>query len=210
MNLTVVTPPSAEPVTLAEAKSWLRVEVTDDDALITGLISAARALVEKETRRAILTTKLRLDLSSVNRDPLFTYPITTPLYPFDDILVLPRAPLQSVESVKFWSNGTQTTWSSGNYRVVTGTPGRLRPVSGITWPTCDYRDDALSITYFAGFGDTIDAVPADVANVVKLAVRLYLAAWYEHREAVVTGTIATELPLSAKAVLSVLDYGAYG
>ena len=36
----------AEPVTLQEAKDWCRVDVADDDALITSLITAARIMCE--------------------------------------------------------------------------------------------------------------------------------------------------------------------
>jgi len=44
--------PPAEPVTLAQAKAWLRVESGDDeDALIAGLIAAARMRAEAHTGR---------------------------------------------------------------------------------------------------------------------------------------------------------------
>ena len=33
--------PGGEPITLAEAKTWLRVDGTDEDVLITALIEAA-------------------------------------------------------------------------------------------------------------------------------------------------------------------------
>lgn len=37
----------SEPVTLQEAKDWCRIDVSDDDTLITSLIKAARIICEK-------------------------------------------------------------------------------------------------------------------------------------------------------------------
>ncbi|MBV9418770.1 MAG: phage head-tail connector protein, partial [Alphaproteobacteria bacterium] len=39
MSLQLTTPPATEPITLAEAKTHLKVDTTDDDALITRLIA---------------------------------------------------------------------------------------------------------------------------------------------------------------------------
>jgi uncharacterized phiE125 gp8 family phage protein len=51
----LITPPASEPVTLAEAKSHLRVDLNDDDTLINALITAARQMAEEYTRRAFIT-----------------------------------------------------------------------------------------------------------------------------------------------------------
>ena len=47
--------PAAEPITLAAAKQFLRVEHGDDDDVIAALIAAARIHVEAATRRALVT-----------------------------------------------------------------------------------------------------------------------------------------------------------
>lgn len=47
-----VTQPSVEPVTLAEAKAHLRVDIADDDGLIGLIISAAREAAEKYCSRS--------------------------------------------------------------------------------------------------------------------------------------------------------------
>ena len=49
----LLTGPAAEPVMLAEAKLFLRVEHDDDDDLIGALIAGSRIHVEAATRRGI-------------------------------------------------------------------------------------------------------------------------------------------------------------
>ena len=54
---------NTEPVTLEEARVHLRVESGAEDLLIVGLIGAAREWAEVVTRRALIDTTYRLDLS---------------------------------------------------------------------------------------------------------------------------------------------------
>jgi len=51
----LLTPPAVEPLTLDEAKAYLRVEHNDEDESIAALIAAARLQVEAQTRRALDT-----------------------------------------------------------------------------------------------------------------------------------------------------------
>src|SRR5690242_15021463 len=52
--------PAVEPVTLVEAKAYLRVEHDDDDDVIAALIAGARVHVEVQTRRALITQSWRI------------------------------------------------------------------------------------------------------------------------------------------------------
>jgi hypothetical protein len=65
MSLQLNTPPATEPVTLAQAKAWLKVETDDEDALIAALIPAARARAEWHTGRAFVTQGWTLWLDRV-------------------------------------------------------------------------------------------------------------------------------------------------
>lgn len=56
----IITPPTTEPITLSDAKDYLRIIFTDEDALITSLITRARAEAERITHRAFATQQVQL------------------------------------------------------------------------------------------------------------------------------------------------------
>ena len=64
MNIKILARGTAEPVTLVEAKLHLRVDLSDDDALITAMISAAREMVERYTSRTLIYTAYRLTMDN--------------------------------------------------------------------------------------------------------------------------------------------------
>ncbi|MBW8067975.1 MAG: hypothetical protein GJU73_11120, partial [Ferrovum sp.] len=64
MPLQLISGPGVEPVSLLEAKAHLRVDIPDDDALITALIVAARMHAETVTRRALIAQSWKLVLDS--------------------------------------------------------------------------------------------------------------------------------------------------
>src|SRR5262245_6008049 len=63
-SLLEVLAPTEEPLTLQEVKSWVRQDLTDDDALLTALIRRARARAERETGRCLVTRTLALGLDA--------------------------------------------------------------------------------------------------------------------------------------------------
>lgn len=64
MAAILLVPPSVEPCSVAEAKSFLRVEHDDDDAVIASLVAAARGQIEALTRRALLARSWRVVLDA--------------------------------------------------------------------------------------------------------------------------------------------------
>lgn len=189
MSLVLDTPPASEPITTAEAKSHLRVDISDDDTLIDSLVTAARVHVENITRRQLITATW---VESFDCFPDNRY---CPIY-------LSKPPLASVSSIEYVdTDGNTTTWSSSNYRVDTASqPGRITPAYNEDWPT-DVRDvtNAVSITYVAGYGSA-----TDVPGPIRSAILLLVAHWYENREAVVIGATVKELPIAVDHLLS--DY----
>lgn len=193
LRLTRTSDPSEEPVSLAEAKSHLRVDVSDDDTLIEGLIKAARIYVENATRRALVTQTWQLDLDD--------WPSAGKMPTATDEIALPRPPLGSVTSVVYVdSDGDSNTFSADDYDVDTVTePGRIVLGYGKTWPTATLRPmSPIAVTYVAGYGDA-----ADVPQHVKQMMLMLLAHWYENREATITGAgvVASPVPFAVESLL---------
>lgn len=184
-ELILDTGPSSEPVTLAEAKEHLRVDIDDDDALITGLITAAREYVESVSGWTLFTTTWRMILDD---------------WPSQPFIVLPRPPLQSVTSVVYVDSQDNTnTWPTTEYVVETDrTPGRIHLVYGKSWPTATLRPASpITITFTAGW-PSVSQIPQRY----KQAVLLLLGHWYENREAVVvSGAVPKQLSLAVDSLL---------
>lgn len=64
MTSTLIAGPGEEPVSLAEAKTWCRIDADDEDGLVNALIAAARLHVESLTGRALVTQTWRLTLDA--------------------------------------------------------------------------------------------------------------------------------------------------
>jgi len=184
MNLrpVLVTAPAVEPVTLAEAKAHLRVDISNDDALITAQIVAARNMAEAITHRAFVTQTWDLYLDS--------WPSRA--------LQLPFPPLQSVTSVKYYSDSAaEQTLTGSNYQVdIASEPGRLILISGSSWPGDSLRDaNGVIVRFVAGYG-----LAAAVPQIFKQAILLIVGQFYENRENAMPMRLA-EAPMAAMALL---------
>lgn len=54
MTMFLVTPPALEPVTIADARAFLRISTESEDDILGRLITTARELVEAETGLALI------------------------------------------------------------------------------------------------------------------------------------------------------------
>lgn len=147
--------PSLEPITLADAKSHLKVDVTDDDSYITSLITVARTTAEQRTARTFNTSTWVYTLDS-----------------FPDAIQVPRPNLLTVTSLQYIdANGTLQTWNSTNYIVDTASePGYVVPAYGVAWPATQARINTVILTYTAGYGPTAADVPLPLIHWMKLAL----------------------------------------
>ena len=210
IGLIQITPPAVEPVTLSMAKQFASVDPTfnGDDALLTGLIVAARQLAESYCRRSFYNQTWQ---QSLDRFPMWwgnseiknitdtsQFPWT---YFFNGLtiqLMLPR--VVSVTSIKYLDNtGTVQTLDSNTYLVdVDSEPCRITPANNCYWPQdtyATYSPGNVKIKYVTGtYGDgtSIDTCP----QTVKTAIAILVSHWYVNREA------SAEVP---QAFYSLLD-----
>ena len=194
------TQPAVEPVTLAEAKAHLRVDTADDDTYITGLVRAAREWVEQYLDRTLVHTQwvMRFDK-----------------FPPDGTLdiELPRPPMvasgtaTAVALTFTYENGDTATYSTESFRVDrASTPGAVKTNYGQTWPPHRQDDNAISVTWWAGYGASGNDVPAAIRH----AILMLCSHWYETRGATVaTGAVPQDVPFGVMSLLDSVRWGSY-
>lgn len=180
----LVTSPSATPVSLAEAKLHLRVVGSGEDPLITALIQAATQHLDGWTGvlgRALVTQTWRQDFEG-----------------FCTKLRLPLGPVASITSISYFDDGNLTqTLPDTAYTLLTDALGpyvTLKPDQ--SWPSSYGRADAVAVTYEAG------VAAANVPAPLKAAILLMVGNLFENREATVVGTISGDLPNGVDILIS--------
>lgn len=156
----LVTGPTLEPIDLSEVKKALVAVADVDETLVDGFISAARQRFEERTGRQLMaaTWEYWLDAFPCRR------------------IELPRAPLQSVVSVKYVdADGVLTVLSGSNYAVKAPSGpqcdrGWIEPAYGTVWPSTRCESGAVRIRYVAGYGTTLESVPELVKASLYLLV----------------------------------------
>jgi uncharacterized phiE125 gp8 family phage protein len=179
MSARLLIPPAIEPITLPEAKAHLRIDSDHEDALIAGKIRAAREQAEERTRRALITQ---------------TWQYTLPAFPVCRRIDLPRPPLQSVESIHYYTeDGTEHALDSSSYLAVTAPLlGAVVLAPAAEWPTATLRPyEGVVITYVAGYGDGAGDVPESIREWMLM----HVGESYERRETVTIGAPIMRSPI---------------
>jgi uncharacterized phiE125 gp8 family phage protein len=161
MTYALITPPSAEVLTLAEAKAHLRLDASDEDDLVTSLIRVAREHLERTTGLCLMTQGWRLYLDSVSED---------------GVIQIARGPVQSIESVTVYDAEGQAASVSLEGHVL---DGRGRPVRLMLrqpiWP--GRAVNGIEIDFTAGFG----TAATDVPDALKRAMLTHAAQMFSCR-----------------------------
>lgn len=183
----LITGPAVALITRDEAKGQIRRDDDDDDQVIDALIAVVmsrldgvggilgRALVEQTWSESMCG------------------------FPTGDRLALALAPVRAVDSVTYYdTDNAEQTFPAGSYtKHNKASGGYVRLNSTAAWPGTYDRDDAVTVTYKAGYGANASDVPA----VIKHAAMLLLSHWYENREAVLLSGAPNLLPEGVMALL---------
>jgi len=168
MPLVLTAAPEREPVSVSEAKDYLRIDSAVEDPVVASLILAARLHIEGA-----------LDIAMVTQ----SWSLFVDCWPEDGRVSIPVGPLKSVDSVKVYdANDTAQTVSPETYVVdLSLLRPRLVRQAGAVWPIPGRPANGIKIALTAGYGDTTDKVPQPI----RQAVLMLAAHWYEQREPVV-------------------------
>jgi uncharacterized phiE125 gp8 family phage protein len=198
MGLELVAGPDTEPVSVDELRVQCRINDAggDEEQYLESLGIAARRRAESFCRRAFITQTWRL---------------TRPCFPGGGLrgswrwgaevdraaaadlkLWLPMPPLQNVTEVQYYDTaGNLQTLDAALYRKnLHGIQGSISPAIGRSWPDTHAEiDEAVIVTFVAGYGDEDESVPEEIRH----AIRLQVADWFAQRETFVVGTVTGEV-----------------
>jgi uncharacterized phiE125 gp8 family phage protein len=179
MDAIMIAPPAAEPVSLAEAKAWLRVDTTSEDAAIASLIGAARDAVEQATNRRLVTQSWRIVVDAwpftQGADGSLALLATRPSSGVREV-ALRIAPLVSVTAVRVYDSGGQPQILAASMWRLVGALDRRRLLFNAAPPAPGVPAGGIEIDVVAGFG-----AAGDVPAPLRQAVLELVAQGFENR-----------------------------
>ena len=161
-SIKLITAATTNAVSLAEAKTHLRVDSDDEDTYISTLIVSAQRQVEAFTNRCLSDTTYELHLSS---------------FPAGGI-VLPFSPLKTLTSVKYYDgDNNQRTWveDTDYFYTISEEPPMIRYLDG-TESVYESRMDNVIVRFIAGYTS-----PAVIPPGLQHSIKLLLTDLYEMR-----------------------------
>lgn len=164
MTYALITPPVAEPLTLAEVKAHLRLDGSEEDALLTSLITTAREHLQRETGLCLLAQSWRLYLDR---------------WPASSILRIVKSPVQAIQKIVVYdAEGAAAEVSLEDHLL----DGESRPAR--LWlrtpPQPGRAVNGIEIDFAAGYGEAA----TDVPDTLKRAMSLHIGHMFAFRGAV--------------------------
>jgi len=173
--LSLITPPTVEPLAWDDVKVRLRLDNQNERAQIESLlIPSARKWVENYTKRRLITA---------------TYELAMRRWPSDGVIRLPLSPLQSVTDIKYMDMaGALQTLAASVYVVETPTEqteeaGQITLAYGQVWPQALPQENSIKVTFVVGYGAAGSNVPQQLLD----AMLKRIAESFENREEQIAG-----------------------
>lgn len=187
LKLTVTSPVQTptEPITLAEAKTFLRLpDFSPEDAaansLIEGMIQGAREQAEVLQGKPLVSAQYDLTLDVFDREEIFL-----------------SDSLSSVDLVKYRNSaGDWTTLTANTDYITDTTRGYVMPPYDGSWPSFTAWPSSAVVVRFT-------VAPPAIPKIVKQGMLLLIAAWHENRLPFELGASAVqEYPFAVTSCLS--------
>lgn len=156
MSIERTTAPASEPISLQDAKDFLRVGNSAEDGLITSMIAVAR-----ETAEEYLGISMLPQVWTITQNTWWTK---------DDPLELPYPPLQSVDSISYidTAGATQTLTAGTDFYV--SKDREIYPTEAFDAPDLqEDTADAITIVYSTGYASSSD-VPMRLKHFIKMMI----------------------------------------
>lgn len=151
-------PPAETPVDLAAMKKHLRIDHSEDDDMLQEAIDAAVKKLDGYSGalgRALVTQTWSMAAG------FQCVPVRLPLAPIQ------RATVNYIDS----SGSTVTVAEADTVLDLDAIGWFVRPKTGRFWPTLSAAEDAVRVSFVAGYGAP-DAVPSDIRLAIKLDVEM--------------------------------------
>lgn len=175
--------PATKVISVADLKTYLKIDGTDEDTILGYLIDAATDLAEIYCRRAFISQTFKMTMDNFgggSYDDSFlegVHNLPRGGINSQSVIELMRPPIISITSITTYDEANNSSvFSSSNY-TLDGNGGRIYLNESVTWPTGLRDRAAIEIVYVAGYG----ATTADVPSSIKTAVMVQAAAMYECR-----------------------------
>jgi uncharacterized phiE125 gp8 family phage protein len=173
MGIKIVTAPSLEPITLAEAKAQCNVDTTDFDGVLDIFIKSARAAAENYMGAAIMQRSLDMTIDIFPSDADIGFEVA-PAWNQQHTVAAPI----SVTSVTYidTAGATQTLAGSAYTLDDSFASGSfwLLPAYNTDWPDTREQANAVTVRYQVGY-DTTAKVPPSIRGWILMTVALFFA-----------------------------------
>lgn len=163
-SLETTSPPAAEPLAVAEVKTFLRVDHASDDTLLAQLIGTAREMAETLTGLSLITRSYSMYMDRWEHETL----------------LLPRPPVISLGAVRLYAaDNTYQELALSGFQLDNKHPTEARLVlaRAMPAPMPGREVNGIEIQYTAGFG----ATGAEVPPLLKQGMLQLIAHLYENR-----------------------------